>query len=1017
MDDLQRKPEKTAAGSRVGDYVILDEIGRGGTGAVFRARQASLGRIVALKVLLSGHAAGEIEVRHLRREAEAAARLDHAHIVAIHEVGDHEGLHYISMQLVEGGTLAAARERFAGEPRRAARLLTVVARAVDHAHGRGVLHRDLKPANILLDRDGQPFVSDFGLAKRLHGETNRTVTADAAGTPSYMAPEQARASGETPATDVYGLGAILYELVTGRPPFQGGSALEILDQVVRREPVHPRLLDPGIPRDIETICLKCLEKEPRRRYASAADLAGDLDRFLEGMPVKARPISAAGRAWRTCRRHRLVTALVVGVVVSLGALTIGLWWGETQTREALWESYLETARTVRRSGLPGQRLASLETLSRAAAIRPDPRLRDEALAGMALVDVEPLRRVPVSAIVNAFTPMTVDRGFRIYCWLESPRIMRMAGVEGDMEPFQLAVAGDDPRIHLSPNGRFLAVRESNGRLRVLETGGQRKAVLDLPKGWCWDFRDEGPEMAIGLDDGSVLFHDLDGKTPPRRLRPDHDLGAIGKVRYRPDRRALAVYGQGATKVQIWDIDSGQVEKEIDGLPGVHCLEWSPDGSSLALGGEPLRLLDVRTGERRELRGHEGVVIRLDFHPGGNLLATSSWDGSLRLWDLALEREVLRLDGHRMLGFSRDGSEIATLRLSGELVISKLFYGLEWRTLGRVRTGAGEIESVAVDPAGRSIAVACMEGVFILELESGRQLAHLPSGRTQAVRFDPLGGGILTWGATGVLHWPVGLAGAPSPDGPPAAFGPPAPLEFGNTGDGFRDGDLSADGRVLIAGPENDRGEVTVLVRSEPERTLALRVDGEIACVSVSPCGRRVAAVCDRGVRVWDVGTGEIVPTELPPGRDLWSCFTLDGRRLVVGRREAFLFWDLESRTLVARLEKRGPDLPLGWLSPAGNLLALRDSRASVKLVDPESGRQLAAIETPLAPRAAGFSRSGRHLILVGEGAVVSLDLKRAGERLGAMGIEWEVPRIEGTREGDGGQPEKAIEPNPRAPGR
>ena len=298
-----------------GDYEIIRELARGGMGVVFQARQVSLNRPVALKMILAGQLANETDVKRFYTEAEAAANLDHPGIVPIYEVGQHEGQHYFSMGFVEGQSLAQRLADGPLPPREAAALMVKVAEAIEYAHGRGVIHRDLKPGNILLDRNGNPRVTDFGLAKKLQGDSGLTGSGQIMGTPSYMPPEQAGGKrGEVgPAADVYALGATLYALVTGRPPFQAATAMDTVLQVISDEPVPPRRLNPAVDRDLETICLKCLEKEPARRYASAAALAEELARFLAGEPILARPIGAPARLWRWCRRRPVVAGLGAAV--------------------------------------------------------------------------------------------------------------------------------------------------------------------------------------------------------------------------------------------------------------------------------------------------------------------------------------------------------------------------------------------------------------------------------------------------------------------------------------------------------------------------------------------------------------------------------------------------------------------------------------------------------------------------------------------------------------------------------
>ena len=274
-----------------GDYEINQEIDRGGMGVVYKARQVSLNRPVALKMILDGQLANEADVKRFHAEAEAAANLDHPGIVPIYEVGQHDGQHYFSMGFVEGQSLAHRLADGPLPPRKAAGLIRRVCEAIEYAHHRGVIHRDLKPANILLDRDGNPRVTDFGLAKKLESDSSLTGSGQIMGTPSYMPPEQARGNRHEigPAADVYGLGATLYRMVTGTPPFQAATASETVLHVLMDDPVPPRRLNPSIPADLETICLKCLEKEPSRRYASAADLGEDLRRHLDGEPIQARP--------------------------------------------------------------------------------------------------------------------------------------------------------------------------------------------------------------------------------------------------------------------------------------------------------------------------------------------------------------------------------------------------------------------------------------------------------------------------------------------------------------------------------------------------------------------------------------------------------------------------------------------------------------------------------------------------------------------------------------------------------
>jgi serine/threonine-protein kinase len=320
---------------RVPGYDVEALLGRGGMGVVYKARHLRLNRLVALKMLITGAYAGPHERARFQREAEAAASLHHANIVQVHDVGDHQGWPYFTMELLEGGSLSQA---LAGTPqpaRQAAALVATLAEAVQVAHRGGIVHRDLKPANILLTAEGTPKVADFGLARHFDGEPAFTRSGARIGTPSYMAPEQVIGKAGTigPAADIYALGALLYELLTGRPPFRGETAAETERQVLNHEPVSPARLNPKAPRDLETICLKCLSKEPQRRYSSAAALGDDLRRFEEGRPIQARPVSWGERSWRWCGRNPTAAALLVTALALVGLASGGGVWLVQQRAE------------------------------------------------------------------------------------------------------------------------------------------------------------------------------------------------------------------------------------------------------------------------------------------------------------------------------------------------------------------------------------------------------------------------------------------------------------------------------------------------------------------------------------------------------------------------------------------------------------------------------------------------------------------------------------------------------------
>jgi len=315
-------------GVGVAGYEILEELGRGGMGVVYRARQIALNREVALKVIKTGGFATELELLRFQNEAEAVAQLDHPQIVPIYEVGQIQELPFFSMKLISGTSLDKRLAEFARTPRGSARIVATAATALHHAHQRGILHRDLKPANILLDERDEPYVTDFGLAKRIGVDGELTHTGTLMGTPSYMAPEQAsQAKGAlSTATDVYGLGTILYALLAGRAPFAGTTLVETLDLVRNRAPEPPSLINPLVPRELEIICLKCMEKEPSHRYLSALALAEDLERWLQGVPILAQPVGPVTRAWMWCRRNRALASMAALFFLAVVGGLLGVTW-------------------------------------------------------------------------------------------------------------------------------------------------------------------------------------------------------------------------------------------------------------------------------------------------------------------------------------------------------------------------------------------------------------------------------------------------------------------------------------------------------------------------------------------------------------------------------------------------------------------------------------------------------------------------------------------------------------------
>ena len=313
------QPTGIHTGASFGDYQVIETIAKGGMGIVFKARQRKLNRIVAIKMILAGQFADKSDVHRFQTEAEAAAALSHPNIVRIYEIGEVQGQHFFSMEYIEGHSLSDLVRENPLPPKRAAEFVKIIAETMQFAHERGIVHRDLKPSNVLVDAQQRPLITDFGLAKHQENESQLTVSGAVIGTPSYMPPEQAEGKGDLigPPSDIYSLGAILYELVAGRPPFRAASPFETIRQVIQDEPLSPRLVNPGVPRDLETISLKCLQKDPARRYATSQELADELSRYLRGEPILARPISSLARFWRLCLRYPVASLAIAAAVLLL----------------------------------------------------------------------------------------------------------------------------------------------------------------------------------------------------------------------------------------------------------------------------------------------------------------------------------------------------------------------------------------------------------------------------------------------------------------------------------------------------------------------------------------------------------------------------------------------------------------------------------------------------------------------------------------------------------------------------
>lgn len=1003
-----------------GDYEILSELARGGMGVIYRARQMSLNRVVALKMIQQGHLPSPEAWLRFQTEITASAQLNHPNIVALHESGTVDGAHFFTMRLMEGGNLATqlAHRRNAGAPTAAARttreaqhaivrMILQVARAVHYAHQRGILHRDLKPSNILLDEHGEPQVADFGLAKMLAQESAATLTDSILGSPNYMAPEQADGSGKnvTVQTDVYGLGAILYEALTGVPPFQARSPVETIRKVLDEEPVPLRKLNPGIDADLETICLKCLQKIPSTRYSSAESFAADLERWLEGRPIQARPVGLLGTAVRWTRRHPalatvsallLVTLMGVAVVASVAAVRIRN--AEQAAVFRLRESLLDQVRVVRTSPAAGGRSKSRELLRQAAALggRAEFRehVRDELLATLGLPDVEfsPLAGAQVQGAVRVLLDAKMEQLARIVdgtnltiATVDRPAASRRFGhtsVGAGLEAF-------------SPDGRYLAVRHARGlEFHDVEEGRLIAATEQRDRSFC--FATHAPLVALEDANCEISFRELPSGQETRRLKLPPDAAnsrAQGflTLTISPDGKFLAFTRAAENTVELVELDTGRVRWRVVQEAPVVALAWSLSRARLSTAASDGRMITYRLLDGAISSGFNtpSTAQSLALDDASGLLAAACRDRRIRIWDLNSLRLLFETDGEgRSLGFDKDTTRLGTVIRGDRVGWLTLRQSSEFKEYVAAQT-TRHLEECAFTGNGDLLVIGYPTRITLLNASGRGVRGNVTIGEIPVLAMDSRGEFMLTSDGTGVSRRLLPKSSSAMLDANEARLVIP--------GARWRAITVSADGdRVWAANAASNM--VYGFNRDFTPTPIALGPHEFADAIAASPDGRWVASGSSLllNAKVWDTQSQTNVLT-VHAGKNHRLTFSPDGRWLAV-HGDVFDLRKVGSWNTAPPLPFDGPRPTLGAVafSPDGRILAIVEDQGLVRLFDLVKWKSLGLLQPPMpgAINALAFSPDGTQLVAACmRGRLRMWDLRAVRQELAALQLDWDLPPL------------------------
>jgi WD40 repeat protein/tRNA A-37 threonylcarbamoyl transferase component Bud32 len=998
-----------------GDYEILEEIARGGMGVVYKARQISLHRIVALKMIRSGDLATKQDADRFHAEAEAAANLDHPNIVSIFEVGHHDGQHYFSMAYVDGKSLGEMTREHPLPGRTAAEYCQTIAQAIHYAHQQQTLHRDIKPSNVLIDRTDQPRVTDFGLAKRVGSDSDLTATGQVLGTPNYMSPEQALGDNKCvgPRSDVYSLGATLYTLITGRPPFQADNTVATLLQVIDKEPVAPRELNPAIDPDLETICLKCLDKEPAKRYAAAEQLAEDLGRYLRREPITARPISRPARSWRWCKRNPAVAGLLTVVALTLLAgILVSSYFAVSASEEAHLATIAEgKAKLEEGKAKAKEREAKVAEQRALGLVDQLEKERERLIFENYVANIAVAQGKIRDGIHHAALRILEDAPTHLRHWEWGHlmdfclgEVVRLGGTPGGLH-MSIATTSDLKRLVLSAGGKaqvwdladvrlmrqiekcpahcllpgqaeILVARENEVTREKLdsETVVARwptRAATVKQLAWC-----AGRNCVLEkLADGSVQFVDVEDGSVLRRLPPEIAKGRVVSFS-RDGQRVLVHSGNNAT---VWDLTRGELVFQVERL---FSQTWcsaalSDDGRRVLSGHREMKsvLWDVETGEPiHEIANQRGQVRAVAFSPDGRYGISGGTFG-VQYWDLTTGKLMQELGCH------------------DENVVSLAFApNARWV----LAAGPGQLR--IWDVAGQNgVAVfrpGSHQGAWpycSLALSSDGQKLVTTGWEDAGVRVFDLGSDTLLWKLDGEKPAPLVAA---SPDGRWAVTSTRQQtadvwdLATGKIVGTARD---RAHARTIVVHPDNDRfavgcGKSGVRIWSLPgcEKLATIKPEGRgMNCFDYSPDGRVLLARSGDSIVAWDLEKGKeraSLPLEspsTPAGSQASGAFFPDSRRALLSTKTGALVWDSVTGKVLDRYEA-GKGAPSLAISPDEKRVFLGCWDKSVRVWDVGRGREVMSFTSHSGGIVSlGMSKDGRVLATGGCGGARDVRVYRA----------------------------------------